>query len=173
MLEAFQDDLSDDEEQAREQIDEAFERLEARHPALAAYIAGFLARPMDESAQALGYFLCVAVWQAFERAHGDQLDTVGTHEVNAAHELVHLDESLRQADPAEALETEDVIGLEQPALVEYVNTHIDAALETHAADIDVDDVDVMYHLALEVILALSYAVRRPVGYPPAKHELLA
>ena len=43
----------------------------------------------------------------------------------------------------------------------------------HAESVDVDDVDAVYRLVLVEILALSYAVHRPVGYPVAKTELLA
>ena len=43
----------------------------------------------------------------------------------------------------------------------------------HAEEIDVDDVHTVYRVVLVEILALSYAVRRPEGYPVAKTELLA
>jgi hypothetical protein len=54
-----------------------------------------------------------------------------------------------------------------------VHEHIDATLDAHAEDIDVDDVHVVYRTVLVEVLALSYAVRRPDGYPVAKTELLA
>ena len=38
---------------------------------------------------------------------------------------------------------------------------------------DVDDVHAVYRLVLVEILALSYAVQRPAGYPVGKTELLA
>ena len=50
---------------------------------------------------------------------------------------------------------------------------IDATVDAHAEDIDVDDVHVVYRTVLVEVLALSYAVRRPEGYPVAKTELLA
>ena len=63
--------------------------------------------------------------------------------------------------------------MEQPELLEFVNEHVDATLEAHADSIDVDDVHAIFRLVLIEILALSYAVQRPSGYPVAKTELLA
>ena len=42
-----------------------------------------------------------------------------------------------------------------------------------ADDIDVDDVHAVYRVVLVQILALSYAVRLPTGYPTGKTELMA
>jgi hypothetical protein len=63
--------------------------------------------------------------------------------------------------------------MEQPSLLEFVHEHLDATLEAHAEDVDVDDVHTVYRLVLVEILALSYAVRKPAGYPVAKTEMLA
>ncbi len=84
-----------------------------------------------------------------------------------------LDEELRRADPAEALDSDDVIAMEQPYLLEFVHEHVDATLEAHAEEVDVDDIHIVYRTVLIEILALSYAVQRPSGYPVAKTELLA
>ena len=63
--------------------------------------------------------------------------------------------------------------MEQPHVLSYIHEHIDATLDAHAEEIDVDDVHTVYRVVLVEILALSYAVRRPEGYPVAKTELLA
>jgi hypothetical protein len=172
-LEAVRDGLADDDDEARQQLDEAFERFERTQPALAAHVAELLAKPLDETALALGYFLTLAVWLAFEQLHGDHIAEATEEELAATEELLALDEELRRADPAEALDSDDVIAMEQPELVKFVHEHVDATLETHAEDIDVDDVHVVYRLVLVEILALSYSVERPQGYPVAKTELLA
>lgn len=172
-LEAVRDGLADDDEEARQQLDDAFERFEKTQPPLASHIAEVLARPLDETALALGYFLALAVWLAFEQVHGDHIDEVTHDELIATDELLALDEELRRSDPAEALDSDDVIAMEQPDLLEFVHEHVDATLEAHAEDIDVDDVHAVYRLVLIEILALSYAVQRPNGYPVAKTELLA
>jgi hypothetical protein len=165
--------LAEDDEQARAQLDEAFERFERRQPVLAAHLAQSLSKPLDDTALALGYFLALAVWLGFEQAHGEHIEEVAGEEIEATEQLLALDEQLRQADPDEALDSDDVIAMEQPHLVDFVHEHIDATLEAHADDIDVDDVHAVYRVVLVQILALSYAVRLPTGYPAGKTELMA
>lgn len=172
-LEAVRDGLADDDDEARTQLDEAFERIESRQPAIAAHVGDVLGRQLDETALALGYFLTLAIWLAFERAHGEHLDEVSDAELAATEELLALDEELRRSDASEALDSDDVIAMEQPNVMLFVHEHIDATLEAHAQEIDVDDVHVVYRLILVEVLALSYAVRRPEGYPVSKTELLA
>ena len=172
-LEGVREGLADDDEGARAQLDEAFERFERSQPALASHLAEALGQPLDETALALGYFLALTVWLAFERAHGQHLDAVTDEQIRATIELLTLDEELRRADAAESLDTDDVIAMEQPHVLAFIHEHIDATLDAHAEQIDVDDVHTVYRLVLVEVLALSYAVRRPEGYPVAKTELLA
>ena len=172
-LESVRDNLAEDDEEARSQLDEAFERFERAQPALAAHVADALGKPLDETALALGYFLALTVWLAFERTHGSYIDEVKEEELQATDELLTLDEELRRADPAEALDSDDVIAMEQPHVLAYIHEHIDATLDAHAEEIDVDDVHTVYRVVLVEILALSYSVRRPESYPVAKTELLA
>jgi hypothetical protein len=167
------DSLAEDDDAARAQLDDAFERFEQTQSALASRVAEALGKPLDETALALGYFLTLAVWLAFEQAHGQHIHQVQEEELCATEELVALDEELRRADPAEALDTDDVIAMEQPNLLEFVHEHVDATLEAHPEEIDVDDVHTVYRMVLIEVLALSYAVERPAGYPVAKTELLA
>jgi len=172
-LEGVREGLADDDEGARAQLDEAFERFERSQPALASHLAEALGQPLDETALALGYFLALTVWLAFERAQGQHLDAVTDEQIRATIELLTLDEELRRADPAESLDTDDVVAMEQPHVLAFIHEHIDATLDAHAEQIDVDDVHTVYRLVLVEVLALSYAVRRPDGYPVAKTELLA
>ena len=165
--------LGDDDDDARSELDAGFQRFEHAQPALASHVAGVLGRPLDETALALGYFLTLAVWMAFEASHGQLLEEVGEAELRATEELLSLDEQLRRADPHETLDSDDVVAMEQPHLLEFIHEHVDLTLETHAEAIDVDDVHTVYRLVLVEVLALSYAVRRPAGYPVAKAELLA
>lgn len=172
-LDAVRDSLADDDDEARDQLDEAFDRFEKSQPALAGRVAETLSKPLDETALALGYFLSLAVWLAFEQAHGEHLDEIHAQELVATEELLELDEELRRTDPAEPLDSDDVISMEQPHLLEFVHEHVDATLEAHSDEVDVDDVHAVYRVVLIEILALSYAVVRPSGYPVAKTELLA
>jgi hypothetical protein len=172
-LDAVRDELAQDDDSARLQLDAAFDRFERSQPALAGRIAETLGQPLDETALALGYFLALSVWLAFERAHAGHLEEVRPQELAATEQLLELDETLRRADPAEALDSDDVVAMEQPHLLEFVHEHVDATLEAHADEVDVDDVHQVYRAVLIEILALSYAVTRPSGYPVAKTELLA
>jgi hypothetical protein len=164
--------LSDDDD-ARSQLDEAFERFERTQPALAAHVADALGQPLDETALALGYFLALAVWLAFENTHGEHIDQVNDEQLSATEELLGLDEELRRSDSAESLDTDDVVAMEQPHVLEFVHEHVDATLEAHAEQVDVDDVHTVYRIVLIEVLALSYAVHQPAGYPVSKTELLA
>ncbi len=172
-LDSVRLNLAEDEDEARTQLDEAFDRFERQQPALAAHIGDVLSEPLDETALALGYFLALAIWLAFEQAHEHQLEQVSAESIAATQELLALDEELRRADPLESLDTDDIIAMEQPHLLDFVYEHVNATLEANAPHIDVDDVDVIYRVILVEILALSYAVYRPAGYPVGKVEIQA
>jgi hypothetical protein len=172
-IDAVRRGLADEDESVRGQLDEAFDRFEREQPALAAHVGDALSSPLDETALALGYFLTLVVWMGFERAHGTYVDEVTAESIQATEELLELDEQLRRKDPAEALDTDDVIAMEQPGLLEFVHEHLDATLDAHAENVDVDDVHAVYRLVLVEILSLSYAVRKPAGYPVQKTEMLA
>jgi hypothetical protein len=172
-VDAVHEGLADNEEEARSQLDQAFEQFEKNQPALATYIGEQLSDPLDDTALALGYFLALAIWMAFERTHGSELGSVSDEELNTARELLDLDESLRRGDPNEMMDSDDIIAMEQPALLSFVNRHLEATLQAHADNIDVDDVAQIYRAVLIEVLALSYAVSRPAGLIAAKAAMLA
>ncbi len=172
-LDAVRETLMVDDEDVRSELDDAFDRFEQTQPIIAGRIADTLGDPLDETALALGYFLTLAVWLAFERAHGAEIDEVDEAELNATIELLSLDEELRRSDPTEALDSDDIIAMEQPDLLSFVHEHIDATIDAHTEGIDVDQVHAVYRLVLIELLCLSYAVRAPAGYPVYKTEALA
>ncbi len=173
VLDALRESLSDDDEQTRGKLDEAFERFERKQGPLSTFVTEVLGKPLDETALGLGYFLTLAVWLSFEHAHGSHIASITEQELKATRELLTLDEQLRQTDPSDVLDTDDIVAMEQPDLLEFIHEHVDATLEAHASDIDVNDVHEVYRVLLTELLALSYAVERPAGYPVAKTELLA
>jgi hypothetical protein len=166
-------DLADDGEIARDQLDVAFVRFEATQPAVAERVAAALGRPMDETAMALGYFLTLAVWLAFERSFEGRLDEVMPEQLSAVEQSLSLDEELRRVDPAEAVDSDDVIAMEQPHVLAFVHEHVDNALRASANDVDVDDVHAIYRVVLIEVLALSYAVNPPDHYHLPKDEFCA
>jgi hypothetical protein len=174
VLDHVEAELADGGLGAKSELDDAFARFERTQPALAQCAADILARPLDETALALGYFLTIAVWLAFERAFGGRLAEVSEEERAAADAALELEEQLRASHSNEPLELEDVMAIEQPGVLAFVNEHLDAALEPQEADareVDVDDVHVVYRNVLVQTLALSHAVTSSSGARP--RELLA
>jgi hypothetical protein len=172
-LSEVEESLAEDNDEARERLDEAFTRFEQTQPALAERIAQALSGPIDETALALGYFLTLAIWLAFDTVFGAELDEVTPTALAGVEEALQLDEQIRLSDPAEAVDSDDVVAMEQPDVLSFVNEHIDAALEANANDVDVDDVHSIYRVVLIEVLALSYAVRPPANWVMPATEFTA
>jgi len=149
-------------------------RFEQTQAALAQLAALTLARPLDETALALGYFLTIAVWLGFERAFGARLCEVTDQELEAAQSALDLEEELRASHAHEPLDLDDVMAIEQPGVLAFVNEHVEAALEPgdgEPREVDVDDVHAVYRCVLIMTLALSHAVSPATGARP--REMLA
>jgi len=158
---------------ADSELEQWFEKFEKTQPEVAAHINRVLSRPLDETALALGYFLSVAVWLAFDRAFRARLKAVSEDALNAAEAAITLEEELRAAHTEEPLELDDVMAIEQPGIVGFLHEHVDAALDAaDDTDVDVDDVDLVYRAVLLETLALSHAVEAPEG-TVSRDELLA
>jgi hypothetical protein len=173
-LEFIESELADGGLGAKSELDDAFERFERTQPALAQSAADMLSRPLDETALALGYFLTIAVWLAFERAFGGRLAEVSEEERAAAGAALDLEEQLRASHSDEPLDLEDVMAIEQPAILAFINEHVEAALEPQEGDtreVDVDDVHLVYRSVLVQTLALSHGVTAAAGARP--REMLA
>ncbi len=170
---ADDEELDVDEDASEHRLNDVFERFEREQPVLARRIGNRLARTSDEVALALGYFLCLSVWLAFDRHFGERVGLVGDTALDSVDEALHLDEELRGSDPSEALDSDDVVGMEQPYVIAYISEHVEAALEVHAAEVDVDAVHATYRLVLVELLALSYAVAPPAGNVVNNDEIFA
>ena len=173
VLADVEEQFSEDDDAARARLDEAFSRFEETQPALANRISTALSRPLDDTALALGYFLTLAVWLAFDAAFKGEIIEVTETALTSVEESLQLDEQIRLSDPAEALESDDVIAMEQPHALAFIHEHIDAALEANASDVDVDDVHSIYRLVLIEVLALSYAVKAPPMWTAPSAEFSA
>lgn len=172
-LTTVEEELGEDDEQARGRLDEAFARFERTQPALAERISKVLNGPLDETALALGYFLTLAIWLAFDRVFRSDLAEVTETALTGVEEALQLDEQIRLSDPAEAVDSDDVVAMEQPDVLSFVHEHLDAALEANASEVDVDDVHAIYHVVLVEVLALSYAVRPPANWAMPAPEFSA
>jgi hypothetical protein len=172
-LERVRQDLLLEGHDAHKHLDDEFERFEDRQPAISEHVADILGRSLGEATTALGFFLSLAVWMAFDRCHGQALREVSFDELRSTRELVSLDEDLREAEPSEPLDTDDVISMEQPALVDFVHEHMEATLDMRGQSVDANELSLIYRMVLIEMLALSYAVKTPTGFPVSKAEALA
>jgi hypothetical protein len=167
-LETIERELAEDSDAARGELDSAFSRFESTQPQLADSLSRVLAKPLDETALALGYFLTIATWLAFEREFGKaRLREVSDDAIAATEQAIALEEELRAAQGDEPFDVDDVVSIEQPSLLAFVHEHIDAALDPGAAegessgetrDVDVDDVHTVYRAVVLLALCLSHAV---------------
>jgi hypothetical protein len=165
VLERVESELSGDEADRRLRVDDAFRRFERTQPVLADAMSALLSKPLDETALALGYFLSVAVWLAFDRVFGLRLGRVGEQSWRAVDESIGLEEELRADRGHEAIEFDDVVLVQQPGVMAFIHEHLEAALDVAArsedegrCDVDVDDVHAVYRALLVMVLALSYSV---------------
>jgi hypothetical protein len=180
VLEHVERDLASDTDEARGELDAAFGRFERTQPQLADRVSGVLAHPLDETAIALGYFLSIAVWLAFERTFADRLGEVTEDALRATDDAIALEEELRASHSEEPLDLDDVVAIEQPGVLAFVHEHVDAALDVAARaeggpekDVDVDDVHTVYRTILSLTLALSHAVLPAEGTMRRSAELIA
>src|SRR5262249_58141003 len=118
-LSAVEEELGEDDTEARARLDEAFTRFERTQPALADRVSQALNGPLDETALALGYFLTLAIWLAFDSVFGTALDEVSETALAGVEESLQLDEQIRLSDPAEAVDSDDVVAMEQPDVIAF------------------------------------------------------
>jgi hypothetical protein len=158
------------EPRARRALADGFARFQSSQPELSGFVTRRLSQSLDEHAATLGQLLSVAVFLAFDDTPGLRLRSVEADGVAAAEAGLATDEQLRKTDPVDALDSEDIVAIEQPALVSFVNDQVGATLERNANSIDVDDVAAVFRCVLVEILALSHAVEPPPGYPIERCE---
>jgi hypothetical protein len=181
-LEQIESELADDSPRARDELDSAFARFESTQPHLADAISRLLSKPLDESALALGYFLSIAIWLAFERTFGARrLREVSPDALTATDEAIQLEEELRAAHGDEPLDLDDVVSIEQPNVLAFVHRHVDAALDPKALqpegpqvrDPDVEGVHAVYRAIVLLTLCLSHVVVPVDGASLGGIELMA
>jgi hypothetical protein len=133
-LDQIECELADDSPTAQSALDGAFSRFESTQPQLADAISQVLSNPLDETALALGYFLSIAIWLAFERTFGAaRLRQVSSDALSATDEAITLEEELRAAHGDEPLDLDDIVSVEQPNVLAFVHEHVDAALDPETA----------------------------------------
>jgi hypothetical protein len=188
-LEQIERELADDSPQSRGELDGAFARFETTQPHLADAISNVLSKPLDDTALALGYFLSIAIWLAFERTFGDaRLREVTEDAIDATEQAIKLEEELRAAHGDEPFDLDDVVSIEQPNVLSFVHEHVDAALDpalhgergdtgstgrAEDREVDVDDVHSVYRAVVLLTMCLSHAVLPVDGATRGSRELMA
>src|ERR1700722_17299041 len=184
-LDQIERELADDSPRSREELDGAFARFESSQPHLADTVSHALSRPLDETALALGYFLSISIFLAFERTFGEtRLREVSADSLEATEQAIALEEELRAAHGDEPLDLDDVVSIEQPHVLAFVHDHVDAALEpstgrsesagsSEPGEVDVDDVHSVYRAIVLLTLCLSHAVVPMDGAVRGRDELMA
>lgn len=154
-------------------LDEAFDGFEDAQKPLADHVGEVLGGSLSDTLLAVGYFLSLTIWLTFQRSIGSELQTISQDELHSTMELFALDEELRQGRPHDPLDTDDVVAMEQPALVQLVHEHIKKVLDQEGSEVNAEHVRKIYRMLLIEILSLSYAVRAPAGFPLDQKEALA
>lgn len=160
---AVEAQLEDDGEQLQRTLDSAYREMDRKQPALAQWLAEKVSDRSDDLAQSLGYFLVVTVYLAFREAFPTRLASVDETQLALAVETFDADEALRRDDPAEVMETDDVVAMTQPALVHFVQHHLEEAIEQAGESPDLEAFDHIYRTVLVEVVALSHAVAPPEG----------
>jgi hypothetical protein len=156
VLEDLESELGRDGPEARAELDRAFARFERTQPELAARFAAVLGDPLEETALALGYFLSIVVWLAFERSFGERLDEVDAAALEATLASVLVDEELHAARTRDPFEPGPLLDATQPGVSTFVREHVAVALA--AKGVDRTGVERVNRAVVELTLALSYAV---------------
>ncbi len=155
--------LEDDGDALQRTLDNAYREMDRKQPALAQWLAEKVSDRSDDLAQSLGYFLVVTVYLAFKEAFPTRLSTVDETQLSLAIETFDADEELRREDPAEVMETDDVVGMTQPSVVHFVQHHLEEAIEQAGESPDLEAFDHIYRTVLVEVVALSHAVLPPEG----------
>jgi hypothetical protein len=188
-LEQIERELADDSPRSRSELDGAFARFETTQPHMADAISHVLSKPLDDTALALGYFLSIAIWLAFERTFGEaRLREVSEDAIDATAQAIKLEDELRAAKGDEPFDLDDVVSIEQPNVLAFVHEHVDAALDpglrgegdatgpsvrSDEREVDVDDVHSVYRAVVLLTLCLSHAVLPVDGATRGSRELMA
>ena len=144
-------------------LDRGYAELDRRQPALSEWLAEQLAAGNDELVQSLGYFLVVTVFMAFREAFPTRLEEVDERSLQIALETLSVDEELRANDPTETLDSDDVVAMGQPAVLDFVQHHVEEAVEQAEGEVELGELDSVYRALLVEVIALSHAVTGPRG----------
>jgi hypothetical protein len=161
---AVEEQLGDEGEALQGVLDGTYREMDRKQPVLAAWLGDQVSARRDDLAQSLGYFLVVTVYMAFREAFPTRLLEVDEPALELAVQTLAADEELRANDPTETMESDDVVAMGQPALLQFVQHHLDQALSQAGDEPDLEAFDHVYRAVLVQVIALSHAVHEPAGW---------
>lgn len=138
-------------EDMRPRLARAFRRLEGEQPAVAEFLATELSALEHPGAQALAYYLFVAVCASFSEAFGARLSELTEADLDLALETLLADGEVRSQVCAAGSFSQDVVAQWQPALMGLAHAEISAA---H----DQPELDTVLQVLLVLVVALTRAV---------------
>jgi hypothetical protein len=134
-LDRVERELASDAPRSRDQIDSAFARFESTQPELAQAVSDVLSQSRDDTALALGYFLSIAIWLAFDTTFGQKrLREASREAIDATDAAIDLEEELRAAHGGQPLDLDDIVSVAQPGVFAFVHRHVDSALTSSFRD---------------------------------------
>jgi hypothetical protein len=162
-------DLSGDSDEDTGPMTAAFARFEETQQTLAARVHESLESSLHETALALGCFLTVAVWLAFERTFPSRLREVTDDTWSATIAALALEEDLWRSAAGDSFNLTTVLAREQPEVARFVSQHVTAAVETCVERAPDDgakeleppvprDLEAVVAVVVATTLALSHAV---------------
>ena len=172
MLAAVEEMFGDDDE-LQQELDQAFAVFERKQPAVADFLAGQLAETEDELLQSLGYYLAIAIFIAFDETFPTRLNEVSMDALAFYDATLQADEDYRASLEDSSIDTDDVVAMTQPSLVEFLQHHITEAVDQAEGEVDMDELEIIYRAILVQIVALSHGVRSPEGTVDPNQPLLA
>lgn len=172
-IQSVLENFANEADEHHDDFDAAFAEFDEAQSVLAHYVSGELSRNLGEPAMALGYFLSLCIWLSFERAMGRNINFITKESLDETCQLLELDQEMRKADVNEPLDTDDVVRMEQPRLVQFIHEHIENALDLESTELEMNELQVVYRMVLIMTLSFSYAVRAPAGFPTQRTGILA
>lgn len=171
-IERAEASLNADSPTLQDRLDRLFRTFGQDQPALSDYLSEEISELDHELSQSLGYFLIAAIFRVFTEAFPERLDEVDETALRIAVETLAADEALRADDPLEILESDDLVAMNQPELVDFVQGHLRDAFDQAEDEVPIEELDRVYRAALVEIIALSHAVISPDGVSGPPTELL-
>ncbi len=170
---AVDDTLDQEEQDLQDWLDRGLRSLEHEQPVLSDWLEAQIDAAEHALAQSLGFFLAVSIYVIFKEAFPTRLFSVDDAALELALTTLDMDAALRADDPREALATDDVVTLGQPAVMAYLQHHIEQALEQLDDAAEAHHLEAVYRAILAEVVALSHAVAAPDGSRGPLSESLA